>query len=165
MPVELTPDHLESLVYWVLARRGCTAREISEILGHSGRMPGVGKLRPIVEYRLPDAYQPPSTELERLLYRILDDPGLPGYTRQMPMRYQRVNATVDAYIADWHLIVEGDGRRWHNRRADHERDRLRDNEATAHGLAVLRFSFEMLRDRPDQCLDTLIRTGSVRQAP
>jgi very-short-patch-repair endonuclease len=161
---ELSPDRLESLVDWVLARRGCTAREIHEVVECSPGMPGVGKLRPIVGFRLPDAYQPPSTELERLLYRVLDDPRLPVYTRQMPMRYERVDATVDAYVADWRLIVEGDGRRWHNRRADHERDRLRDNEATAHGFAVLRFSYEMLRDRPSECLDTLIRTGWARRA-
>lgn len=161
---ELTPGHLESLVDWVLARRGCTVPELNEILENSGPVPGVGKLRPIVEHRVPDAYQPPTTELERLLYLILDDECLPGYTRQMPIRYERVDATVDAYISAWRLIVEGDGRRWHNRRADHERDRLRDNEATAHGLAVLRFSYEMIRDRPGQCLDTLIRTGRVRRA-
>jgi very-short-patch-repair endonuclease len=161
---ELDPDGLEAIVDWVLARKGCTARDIYELLDMSVGMPGVGKLRPIVEHRLPDAYQPPSTELERLLYRVLDDPRLPGYTRQMPIRYQRVDATVDAFLADWRLIVEGDGRRWHNRRADHERDRLRDNEATAHGYAVLRFSYEMLRDRPFECLDTIIRTGWVRRA-
>lgn len=142
---ELTVDRLEALVDWTLARRGCTARDIFEVVEMSHGMPGTGKLRPIVEYRLPDAYQPPSTELERLLYRVLEDPRLPGHTRQMPMRFERVNATVDAYLADWCLIVEGDGRRWHNRRADHERDRLRDNEATAHGYAVSRFT---LRDAP-----------------
>lgn len=161
---ELNLARLEALVDWVLARKGCTAREVHDVVVVSSGVPGVGKLRPIVEYRLPDAYQPPSTELERLLYRILDDPRLPGYTRQVPMRYRQVDATVDAYIADWRLIVEGDGRRWHNRRADHDRDRLRDNEATAHGLGVLRFSYEMLRDRPGECLDTLIRTGWVRRA-
>jgi very-short-patch-repair endonuclease len=161
---DLAVDRLEAIVDWVLARKGCTARDIHEVLQMSSGMPGVGRLRPIVEHRLPDAYQPPSTELERLLYRVLDDPRLPGYTRQTLIRYQRVDATVDAFLADWRLIVEGDGRRWHNRRADHERDRLRDNEATVQGYAVLRFTYEMLRDRPFECLDTLIRTGWVRQA-
>lgn len=78
------------------------------------------------------------------------------------MRYQRVDATVDAYLPSWRLIVEGDGRRWHTRRADMERDRLRDNEATAHGFAVLRFTYEMLRDARHSCLDTLLRTGRAR---
>ena len=80
----------------------------------------------------------------------------------MPIAFRRVDATVDAYISVWRLIVEGDGRRWHTRKADYERDRLRDNEATAHGYAVLRFTYEMLRHSPGDCLDTLLRTGQSR---
>jgi very-short-patch-repair endonuclease len=160
---ELSAERLEALVDWILARQGCTAWDIHEVVEMSSGMPGIGKLRPIVDYRLPDAYQPPSSELERLLYRVLDDPRLPSYTRQMPIQFPRVEATVDAYLAAWRLIVEGDGRRWHNRRADHERDRLRDNEATAQVYAVLRFTYQMLRDRPGDCLETVIRTGWVRQ--
>lgn len=161
---DLDAETLEHLADFVLARKTCSVNELRNVLNQSEGVPGVGKLRPIAEYRLPDAYQPPTTVLERLLYRLLDNPLLPEYTRQMPMRYRRVEATVDAYIAVWTLIVEGDGRRWHNRRADHDRDRQRDNEATAHGYAVLRFTYEMLRDRPEECLDTLLRTGAVRAA-
>jgi very-short-patch-repair endonuclease len=80
------------------------------------------------------------------------------------MAYQQTDATVDAYIASWRLIVEGDGRRWHTRRADMARDRLRDNEATAHGFAVLRFIYEQLRDEPENVIDTLLRTGQARRA-
>lgn len=119
-------------------------------------------MRPIVEYRLPEAYQPPTSELERLLFLLLDDPTLPAYSRQMPMQYRRLNATVDACIPVWCLIVEGDGRRWHTRRADYDRDRLRDNEATAHGYAVLRFTYEMLRYEAAECRDTLLRSGRAR---
>ena len=90
------------------------------------------------------------------------DPALPTYTRQMPMHYHHLNATVDAFIPVWRLIVEGDGRRWHTRRADYDRDRLRDNEATAHGYAVLRFTYEMLRYKAAECRDTLLRSGRAR---
>jgi len=114
--------------------------------------------------RQPDAYQPPTSELERLLYPVLDDPRLPPNTRQIPLAYQQVDATVDAYIHAWGLIVEGDGRRWHTRRADMARDRLRDNEAVAHGYVVLRFLYEELRDNPVQVIDTILRTGRTRRA-
>lgn len=159
---DLSPDRLERVVDWVLARKTCSVAQLTRVVELSESVPGVAKLRPIVEYRSPGAYQPPTTELERLLFQLLDDPRLPGYTRQMPMPYRRLKATVDAYIATWRLIVEGDGRRWHTRRADYERDRVRDNEATAHGYAVLRFSYEMLRHRPAECLDTLLRAGQTR---
>ena len=80
------------------------------------------------------------------------------------MAYQRVDATVDAYVRTWRLIVEGDGRRWHTRKADHDRDRLRDNEAVAHGYVVLRFTYEMLRDSPESVIETILRTGHMRRA-
>lgn len=161
---DLDEDRLEALVDLLLARKSVSVSELADVVDVSHGVPGVPKLRRIVEYRMPNAYQPPTSELERLLYRLLDDPSLPSYSRQIPMSYQQISATVDAYLAPWRLIVEGDGRRWHNRRADHDRDRLRDNEAIAHGYAVLRFSYEMLRERPERCLDTLRRTGLVRVA-
>lgn len=164
LAAEMGSEPLETLVDSLLARKSCTIEELAATVDANTGARGVARLRPIVDYRRPGAYQPPTTELERLLYRLLDDPRLPSFTRQMPMHYQRVDATVDAYIAAWRLIVEGDGRRWHTRRADMERDRIRDNEAVAHGYAVLRFTYETLRDHPDRVIDTLLRTGRVRQA-
>lgn len=164
LAAELDQDRLEALVDSLLARGSCTVGQLVRVIAANGGARGVARLRPIVEYRQPDAYQPPTSELERLLYRILDDPRLPAYTRQMPMFYRMVDATVDAYLHSWRLIVEGDGRRWHTRKADQERDRLRDNEAVAHGYAVLRFGYKVLRDSPETVIDTLLRTGRVRQA-
>ena len=161
---DLSEERLESLVDDLLARKSCSADRLAEVVDANDGVPGVPRLRRVVAYRLPGAYQPPTSELERLLYRILDDSRIPAHTRQMPMRYQKVDATVDAYIPAWRLIIEGDGRRWHTRNADHKRDRLRDNEAVASGYAVLRFNYEVLRDTPAQVLDTLIRSGQVRRA-
>lgn len=161
---DLSEERLEALVDFLLARKTLSVADLARVVDLSEGVPGVPKLRRIVQYRLPYAYQPPTTELERLLYRVLDDPRLPPYTRQVPMSYQQVNATVDAYIDVWRLIVEGDGRRWHTRRADMERDRLRDNESVAHDYAVLRFTYGVLRDAPNKVIDTLLRTGLVRQA-
>lgn len=161
---ELGPDRLEALVDWVIARKTCTVDEIDRVVDAARGAAGLARLRPILEYRLPDAYQPPTSETERLLYRLLGHPFLPAHTRQLPIRYPSAEATVDAFVPSWRLIVEGDGRRWHTRRADYERDRIRDNEATAHGYAVLRFTFGMLRDDPAHCLDILLRTGQARSA-
>lgn len=159
---DLSTARLEASVDWLLARKSCSVDELAKVVDLSDGVPGVASLRPIVAFRLPDAYQPPTTELERLLFCLLDDKRLPEYVRQMPIRYPCFQATVDAFLPAWRLIVEGDGRRWHTRRADYDRDRLRDNEATAHGYAVLRFTYEMLRHRSNECLDTLIRTGQAR---
>lgn len=160
---DLGEARLESLVDETLARKSCSVEQLTKVVDLSDGVPGVPKLRRIVDYRKSNAYQPPTSELERLLYRVLDDRRLPSYTRQMPMFYRRANATVDSYIAAWRLIVEGDGRRWHTRKADMERDRVRDNEAVAHGYAVLRFTYHMLRDRSSEVIDTLLRTGQMRR--
>lgn len=164
LAADIDHDRLEALVDFLLARQSCTVEELARVVAANDGARGIGRLRLIVEYRLPDVYQPPSSELERLMYPILDDPRLPPYIRQVPMRYEKVDATVDAYIDQWRLIVEGDGRRWHTRKADMERDRIRDNEAVAHGIAVLRFTYEMLRDHPERVIDTLLRAGRRRQA-
>lgn len=160
----LDAKRLEALVDHLLARKSCTAEQLHRVVKANRGARGVAALRSIVEYRLPDAYQPPTSVLEGLLYPILDDPRLPPYSRQVPVVYEEVDATVDALIDPWLLIVEGDGRRWHTRKADHDRDRLRDNEAVAHGYAVLRFTYELLRDSPEKVIDTILRTGRFRQA-
>jgi very-short-patch-repair endonuclease len=100
--------------------------------------------------------------LERLLYRLLDHPAIPDVTRQFPFAREVVPGTVDAYVPEWRLITESDGRRWHTRKADFERDRIRDNQATAHGIGVLRFTYQMLTRTPDECLRLLLETGRTR---
>lgn len=164
--LSLARDHpaanLERIVDETIARGSCSVAELYSLLAERGRVPGAKKLRPIIDERGPDAYQPPVSELERLLHDLVEHPGVPAVTRQMPFLFRGVKATVDLYISAWRLIVEADGRRWHTRKADMELDRRRDNEATAHGLAVLRFTWEMLTKDRQGCLETLLRTGRVR---
>ena len=159
----LDVDQLEHVVDFALARRTVTIEELSQVVGAATGVPGVGKLRPIVGYRSPNSYQPPTSELERLLYGVLDHPDLPAYQRQTPLQLSEVPATVDAYIPSWKTIVEADGRRWHQRQADMMLDRRRDNEALASGFVIVRLMWADLRDRPDDCLDVIRRIGLVRR--
>jgi len=149
-----------------LAARTLRASDFDPILDRLlfARQPGLKALRKIVGARADDAYQPPTSELERLLYRLLDRPELPGYERQLPIDLTSIHATVDAYIPSWRVIIEGDGRRWHNREADHDRDRLRDAEAMAAGFIVVRLTWKMLRYEPDECLSRLLAIGRRRVA-
>lgn len=149
-----------------LASGALTASDFAPIFERleNARQRGLPMLRSLVRERSDNAYQPPTTELERLLYRLLERPALPRSTRQVPMNYPQVAATVDAYIPNWRMIVEGDGRRWHTRQADFERDRLRDNAAAAAGMVVIRFTYRMLKDHPEQCLQTLLAAGRWRQS-
>jgi len=159
---DLGPDHLEQLVDECLAAKSGDAETLMATIQRRSGVRGIARLRKITEERLPEAYQPPSSELERLLHRILDGPGIPQATRQFPFPREVVPGTVDAYIHRWRLIIEADGRRWHTRKADFERDRMRDNLATSHGIAVLRFTYRMLTGVPERCVGMILETGAIR---
>jgi very-short-patch-repair endonuclease len=105
---------------------------------------GVGDLRAVLDEIGDAGYVPPQSELERILYGLLGRMGVP-YIRQAPLSWRAPRPmTVDALIPEWPLIVEADGRRWHTRVADRERDHDRDNVAAAHGVPVMRFTHRML---------------------
>lgn len=159
----LEPSALERTVDSCVAGRTFTVDQLAHTVEMRAGQPGIVQLRGIVRDRLEDAWVPPMSELERMLHRLLASPGVPETQRQRPFEMKHVRMTVDVFIPEWGLIVEADGRNWHMRQADIQRDRLRDNEATAHGLAVLRFTYQMLHNEPDRCLETLLRTGAVRR--
>jgi very-short-patch-repair endonuclease len=56
------------------------------------------------------------------------------------------------------LIIEVDGRRWHTRVRDFERDLWRTNQAVAHGYRVLRFTWVHFTESPDEVIATIERT-------
>jgi hypothetical protein len=153
---------LERLIDDGLASKRTTVDTLSSIVLSRPGAPGVRRLRAALAERSTDAYEPPVSELERMLHRVIDDPAIPPTTRQRPFQFEEVAMTVDVYIPAWRLIVEADGRRWHTRVADFERDRHRDNFATANGYAVLRFTYRMLLDDPDRCRSLIVQTGRVR---
>jgi hypothetical protein len=108
---------------------------------------------------------PPANVLERALSDLLDDPRLPAHTSQAtppwwPAAYQR----VDEFIGDWRRIVEVDGRLWHTREADFERDRARDHVAQRHGCEVTRFTHDQVINDPDYALGVLLDIGRCRAA-
>ncbi len=162
----LPPNSIERLIDDQLARKLLAIGDFDPIFARLTNVPirRIGTLRRIVTARDSNGYQPPMSELERRLYRLLDHAEIPNCTRQLPISYPDTSAIVDAYIPEWNLIVEADGRRWHTREADFERDRLRDNAAAAAGLIVVRFSYRMLTSQPEKCLQTLLSVGTHRAA-
>ena len=158
------PTSIERWVDGLMAAHRLKASDFDLIFARlaNARVRGLPALKRIVRARDHDAYQPPTSELERLLYRLLDRDELPPYSRQVPIAFDQVDATVDAYVDSWRMIVEGDGRRWHTRKPDFERDRLRDNGAAAEGIVVIRFTYRMLKSDPEGCLRTLLEAGQWR---
>jgi hypothetical protein len=105
-----------------------------------------------------------ASRLERLLFKIIADAGLPPTQPQysFPGR-QVVQGCVDAAYPTFGVAIEADGRRWHARRADLARDRLRDNEAVRAGWVTLRFMEPELRCDPESVAATIGETLDRRR--
>ena len=123
---------------------------------------GVGDLRSVLDETGDAGYVPPRSELERILYGSLGRLGI-NFIRQasLPWRAPRP-MIVDALVTDWPMIIEADGRRWHTRVADRERDHDRDNVAAAHGLPVMRFTHRMLTRNLARCESLLLEARARR---
>lgn len=93
-------------------------------------------------------YVPPASEMEARLFAVLAGGGLPCPVRQHPLPSLTGEGRVDAAYPAVRLLVEADGRRWHTRVADFERDRRRDIEAGLLGWRVVRFVWRDLLDEP-----------------
>jgi len=128
------------------------------------RRPGIALLRALVAERGAEAWTPPESELETLLRTAVGQVSdCPPIRWQAPAPWdpsQRVDGMVDA----WGLIIEADGRSWHARVAAFEADRWRDNQAAAHGLRVQRFTYTMLRHRPDEVVAIIEQAGRATLA-
>lgn len=130
----------------------------------TARAPGAARLRSIVTER--SAGEPvPQSELERLACKLVSQPGVPSVLRQfkVPWRVDGHSAYVDFLIKRWGVIIEVDGRRWHTRVADFERDRKRDRAAMARGLVVVRFTWSDLTFGFQDALGELLAIGAMRE--
>ena len=119
----------------------------------------------MVAERRADGWAPPESELETtlgsILARLPEDLGVARQVGDLPW-WEPGSGRVDYLVTSWRLIVEADGRRWHARVADFDRDRWRDNVAQAHGYRVLRFTHTHMGQRPDEVLDLVVSTGRWR---
>jgi hypothetical protein len=87
------------------------------------RCRGIGVVRRLLDDRI-DGAVPAANELERALHRLLSDPRLPAPEHQAAYPWWPEGSNrVDAFLPSWRRIVEADGRRWHSREADFDRDR------------------------------------------
>ncbi len=152
--VERALDHgiLEGTVGLARFRRRC---EVA--LG--GRTPGSETLRALL-FDHGDGFVVAQSELERRLYRLLRAPAVPKVVSQAAFPWRPCSRErVDALIPSWRLIVEADGRRWHCRVQDFERDRRRDQVAVANGYRVLRFTWGQLTESPKDVLSLIRAAG------
>lgn len=161
----LHPHHLAEVIDRAVTSRSVDLAELTEafVVHAAGRRPGTRALRELLSARSHDAPEPPTTELERLLRRMLDVPALPTFAFEVEMPWWPAGeGRVDSYAASCTLIVEADGRRWHTRERDFTQDRTRDNLAAAHGHGTLRFTYADLTRSVAACRATVTQTAVAR---
>ena len=122
--------------------------------------PGIARLEKVLVARSTNAWIPAASVLEHALYTLLDRIGV-EYVRQPAFPWRDTDPQrLDAFIPAWFCFVEADGRRWHTRVRDFERDRRRDHEVLAHGYRILRLGWEEIIEDPAYALETIVAIGS-----
>ena len=118
------------------------------------RRRGLPLLRALTLERSDKAWMPPESELERRLQLLMRRlPSGPTVLWQPPLPWRpTTRQRLDALLPDFGVILEADGRAWHARVRDFDADRWRDNEAIAHGLVPLRFTWAHLTGRLSACI-------------
>jgi very-short-patch-repair endonuclease len=160
------PFHrLERALDSALVKRITTIEEVQAV--HQAiagkRMRGTADLGALIDDRL-TGYVPPTNELERAAAQLLRDPRIPVFVAQAPFPWWPSGPfRVDFYIPSWRRIIEVDGRLWHTRFADFERDRQRDHLAQSNGVEVTRFTYGQVIHDPAYVLEVLMAIGA-RQA-
>lgn len=159
-------ERLARIVENAVAAGRTTELEIGTTLAEVARpgKRGVQKLTLVLRRRAPGDPKPDS-HLERLLLGVIDAAGLPRPVPQLPHPGRHpARGCVDFAYPDERLILEADGRRWHQRIADVKRDRARDNEAARAGWLTLRFMWEELEGDPGDVGRAIVETRAHRAA-
>ncbi len=122
---------------------------------------GMTKLASILDERGP-GFIPAASELEHRLFETCALVGL-APVRQFPLPGRGdITGFVDAAFIEAQLILEADGRRWHDRVASQRKDRARVNAAARVGWQTLRFGHEELTADPDGEAETIRETHDQR---
>ena len=177
--LDLTPDHIvmvddikttsiaRTLVdLAAVCRKGVVARAMDEMLS-SGRVrieelvsvfeetarpgrTGSKAIRELLAERVGDELVSAS-KLERVGMELFERGGIPRPVWQFPAPWnpdERIDFAWPRSLAG----VESDGRRWHTKVADFDRDRRRDRLSLLHRWTILRFTWFDFTRRPDEVL-------------
>ncbi|MGH8875223.1 MAG: endonuclease domain-containing protein, partial [Acidimicrobiia bacterium] len=162
----LGPRHLRSLVQHCLIQRLCKWTELEETLTKLARRgrPGSKPFRDVLTEIGPGVALSESV-LELLAYELLICHGLPEPVRQHPLPWRDTrDGRVDLVYPHARLIIELDGRRWHTQAEAFEMDRRRDNLAQLAGWRVLRFTWQQLKNHPEEFI-AVVAQALAQQSP
>lgn len=162
---DLPISDLEAALEDALLAGRVDIQELRAVLAREAGSPWAGVMSRLVLDHSADAPTPDSSYLEALLERLLAKTELPPTLREFSFSIRGTPARVDVYIPDWQMVIEADGRAWHGRLRDQEADHRRDAGLAARGIQVIRLTYRMITDDPDECLSMILAAGAHRSAP
>ena len=144
----LSTGELEAAVNEADSRRLVRVDTPRATLAGSGRRPGAGRLRKLLDRH---TFVLTGSHLERLFLPLAREAGLPAPQTQVWLN----GFKVDFYWPELGLIVETDGLTYHRTPGQQSTDRLRDQAHAAAGPTVLRFTHAQVKFEPRYVVATL----------
>ena len=126
------------------------ARALLDCVGRGSGWSGTGALRQLVEIRHPENRRSKS-ELETMFLHLCRRNGVPGPRSNVIVCGYR----VDCLWSEHRLVVELDSYGFHRGRMAFEGDAQRDNDLKLNGFRVLRYTYDMVNQRPAEVLRLL----------
>lgn len=134
-------------------RRGLTSvpamRAYLERFGRSGR-PGLVALRRLLD--VVDPVQPARSQLEVLTRQVLCDHGLGGFVREHPLVDSGREYFYDFAFLAAGVILEVNGRRYHDDPTDYEHDHQKWSVPARHGFRLVFATWDKVTRHPDSLI-------------
>jgi very-short-patch-repair endonuclease len=115
--------------------------------------PGQVKLRALLAEL--DPRHPARSKLEVLTRRLLVANDLAGFVRELPLAHEDKRFRYDFAYLDQRVILEVNGRRWHDDPADFERDQEKWSLPARHGYRLVFATWETVTRRPERLVAEL----------
>lgn len=131
-----------------LRARAATLRQLHDALGLTGCRRGNRQRRAL----LLESRDEPWSEAERRFHVLLREAGITGWRANRPVLVDGAPYYLDVCFERLRLAIEIDGREHYTDAAAFENDRSRQNRLVLDGWRVLRFTWQMLVDEPEQVL-------------
>lgn len=146
---------LERLTEEAQVLRVASTAELLAVIERGVGRPGVAKLRAVLDFIDEPLFT--RSEAEKRLRGLCRSAALP-----MPrMNVMRAGWEVDAVWDEQRLVVEVDGRKFHEPGSRFERDRRKDGELMLAGYRVLRVTWRRLTREPEQVIALLAAALSL----
>lgn len=111
-----------------------------------------------------DSRAGPWSAAERLTHRLFRRAGITGWTANLEILCRGRMRYLDIGFPQLRVVVEVDGRRFHDDSAAFENDRYRQNELVLDGWLVLRFTWDMLTNHAAQVIELVQEALQLRSA-